>query len=98
MDTPIGPPAPLALRVAPNPARASRVTFTLPRRDHVELGVYDLQGRQLAVLAKGILEPGQYSRVWNGSSGGGKSSKPGVYFYRLNFAGQIRTVRSVVIQ
>ena len=84
-------------RVAGNPARSSRIIFTLPRRDKVELGVYDLQGRQLAVLAKGVMEAGQYSRVWNGAVAGGRS-RPGVYFYRLNYAGEIRTIRSVLIQ
>lgn len=84
--------------VAPNPARASVISFGLPRHDRVELGIFDLQGRQLVMLARGDLPAGQYTRKWNGMDASGKRVNPGVYFYRLKVGSEIRTLRGVLLQ
>ena len=67
----------------PNPARSTRINFTLPRRDHVELAVYDLLGRRIAMLARGAMPAGSYTKQWEGLDDGGKRVGAGVYFYRL---------------
>jgi sugar lactone lactonase YvrE len=83
-------------RVWPSPARGPvRVLFSLPREARARLTVIDLQGREVAVLADGVLPAGRHEQLWNGRSGGGAAAA-GVYFVRL--AAERRTwVRRVVI-
>ena len=79
----------------PNPGTAQRVSFVLPQKARVELGVYDLLGRRVAVLAKGELAAGEYARNWNGRAADGTQTPSGVYFYRLVVGKEIRTLRAV---
>jgi len=78
-----GTPIELALGVSPNPGATHRISFALPRKTAVKLGVYDVLGRRVAVLAEGELPAGRYTREWDGRSRGGLQSPAGVYFYRL---------------
>jgi hypothetical protein len=63
----------------------------------VELAVFDLQGRQLRTLAKGLMPAGSYSQKWDGTDGGGKLVGAGMYFYRLKVGGEERVVRAVTL-
>ncbi len=73
----------------PNPGVKSRLVFSLPQESDVELGVYDLSGRQVELLAKGRMPAGEYTRNWDGKAGAG------VYFYRLTVDGVVHTARTV---
>jgi len=84
--------------VAPNPARVSTISFALPRHDNVELGVFDLMGRQVASLARGDLPAGSYTRKWNGTDASGQRVGPGVYFYRLKVGAELHTLRGVLLK
>ena len=68
----------------PNPFRG-RVTFDfeVPRAAHVRLEVYDLRGRRVKTVEDARLDPGRYSRIWDGSDGAGAPPPEGVYFVRL---------------
>ncbi|HEY2954727.1 MAG TPA: T9SS type A sorting domain-containing protein [Candidatus Eisenbacteria bacterium] len=85
----------VALRAYPNPARSTHLRFSVPRRDDVHLAVYDLLGRQIAVIAKGRFEPGVYSREWNGRDAAGRDAGAGVYLFRLKVGKEVRDVRGV---
>lgn len=73
----------------PNPGVKSRLVFSLPQESDVELGVYDLSGREVAQLAKGRMPAGEYTRQWDGKAGSG------VYFYRLKVNGETYSARAV---
>jgi hypothetical protein len=90
-------PAELSFSVFPNPARSSRVHWTLPEAQNIELGVYDLAGRQVSVLARGRFEAGTYSQAWDGKGSSGTALKAGMYFYRLKVGSEIRTLRAVLL-
>ena len=78
----------------PNPAsREMAVTFEVPRRAPVRVTVLDLQGREVAVLANGVLDAGPYVRTWGGS--GSPSGPAGVYLVRLQSPG-VSLVRKAV--
>jgi hypothetical protein len=79
----------------PNPARTAKFAFSLPRDSDVELGVYDLAGRQVAMVVKGKFAAGAYTRQWNGITKSGKSAEAGVYFYRLKVGSEIKNIRGV---
>ncbi len=47
--------------IHPNPARGvARLNFILPIAAHVELVLYDLQGRRLLLLQDGLMEAGEH--------------------------------------
>ncbi|MFN0156798.1 MAG: T9SS type A sorting domain-containing protein [Bacteroidota bacterium] len=64
----------------PNPFNpTTTLSFDIPRLAHVSLRIFDVLGREVATLVNGTLEPGNYSRQFDGS---GLSS--GLYLYRLD--------------
>ena len=71
----------------PNPFNlATTIRYMLPERTHVRLTVYDVLGREVAVLVEGLQATGAYEHVFEA---GGLPS--GVYLYRLDAGGMIRT-------
>jgi photosystem II stability/assembly factor-like uncharacterized protein len=67
----------------PNPFNPSTViAFRLARRSAVDLRVYDALGREVAVLAEGVLDAGYHSTRFDAASRGS-----GVYYYRLTAGG-----------
>jgi hypothetical protein len=97
VDVENGLPVELALSVVPNPASSQRVTFALPKPGQIELGVYDVSGRRVAMLAKGAFPAGTFSRSWNGADASGRTVGAGMYFYRLRVGQETRLVRAVRI-
>jgi hypothetical protein len=71
--------------VRPNPFHdATVVDFSMGRRGRVNLAVYDVMGRQVRSLARGLwLDPGPQSLRWDGRSESGATTPVGVYFVRL---------------
>lgn len=69
----------LGLACTPNPA-AGRACFSycLPRAGRVEVGVYDAQGRRIALVADAVQSAGPHRVEWDGGS-----LADGVYFVQL---------------
>lgn len=81
-----GVPAAVRLTGAsPNPFNPrTTVTFALDRPREIELAVYDLRGRRLAVLAGGRWDAGEHRLTWDGLDGGGAPLASGEYLLRLD--------------
>jgi len=47
----------------------------------VKLAVFDVQGRQVRVLAEGTFEPGRHEVAWDGQTSAGRAAA-GLYFVR----------------
>lgn len=82
----------------PNPAPAAELAFALPRRDNVELAIFDLAGRRVATLARGVFEPGAYSKRWEGRDDRGRLVGSGIYLYRLRVGKETFILRGVRLQ
>jgi len=69
----------------PSPTRGSvRLSYVLPQAARVELGIFDLGGRRVAVVERNRrVEPGRYSVDWSGKDDEGHEAPPGVYLARL---------------
>lgn len=81
----------------PNPFNPStRIEFTLERAGNVEVAVYDLAGRRVAVLREGLLEAGQHFVNWDGRTDDGTALPAGQYNYVLSTAAG-RVARSMVL-
>ena len=76
----------------PNPANGQTIIpFTVKNNVHVLLGVYDYMGREVAILANGYFQAGEYQGKWNAE---GVSS--GIYFYQLRTGSDILSKKMVV--
>jgi hypothetical protein len=88
-------PAPGEFHLAqnyPNPFNPStRVTFTLPARSNVRLAVFDLLGREVAVLADGLLEAGTHGVTFDA-----RDFSSGVYICRLTSGDRQESIRMVL--
>jgi hypothetical protein len=88
-------------RVTPNPFTTS---MTLQYAIHdaqgadVEIGVFDLAGRQVSVLASGFQSAGVYQARWNGLRADGTRASQGVYFIRGRVAGQTLLSRVLMVK
>ena len=72
--------------VYPNPFNpATRVSFSLKKKGHVSLRVYDVTGRLVRVLVDETREAGTYSTVWKGNTDRGYAAASGVYFCDASF-------------
>jgi len=82
--------------VSPNPSRGPfAVDFAVAHAAHLHLGLLDIQGREVAVLADGEYTAGRYRAQWDGIGTQGKVAM-GVYFLRYQVAGQHFTQRVVI--
>jgi aminopeptidase N len=83
----------------PNPFNPGTwVPFSLPHRAEVTLAVYDLLGREIAVIAHGQFEAGTHTVRWEGTDAGGARVATGVYFCRLRAGTYVETRRMAVIR
>ena len=79
---------------APNPTSGpARVTYAVPEAGPVRLAVYDVRGREVAVLADGPMAPGRYEAAFDGAR-----LAAGVYVLRLSAGGEVVARRAAVVR
>jgi cathepsin K len=81
-----GEPAPAFAfaAVGPNPfCGTTTLGLALPAPEHVELAIYDLTGRCVRVLDRGLLPAGHHAYRWSGTDAAGRHVPAGLYFARL---------------
>jgi concanavalin A-like lectin/glucanase superfamily protein/type IX secretion system substrate protein len=76
----------------PNPFNPStKIAYALPKSGNVSLVVFDLLGREVAVLVNGYKKAGSYDVDFNASA-----LSSGVYFYRIN-AGEFKDTKKMLL-
>jgi hypothetical protein len=98
-----GSAGPVELRLqgnAPNPFNPSTVIhYQLPTAAEVRLDVYDVLGRRLRTLEHGATrKAGPHAVRWDGKDDAGREVASGVYFYRLEAAGEVVTRKMVLMR
>lgn len=85
----------LDLTVSPNPIQShSRIAFTLPEAAWVEVGIYDIFGRQVVALLDGRMDEGFHQ--FNVSEHAGRLAS-GIYFLRFSLdKGAFTTSRKLI--
>jgi hypothetical protein len=91
-DFPLTVPASFALSAFPNPFNPqTTLAFSLPQTTRVELDVFDLTGRTVAVLQDGIMAAGEHRLSFDGND-----LPSGLYFARVR-AGETVVTRKLVL-
>jgi len=76
----------------PNPFNPSTsIKFDIPNLSNVKLLIYDITGREIAVLLNAELQPGSYNYKWNASE-----FASGIYFYKIQ-AGDFSQIKRMVL-
>ncbi|UCD38536.1 MAG: T9SS type A sorting domain-containing protein, partial [Fidelibacterota bacterium] len=78
----------------PNPFNPSTtIRYQLPRAGEVTLVVYDILGREVAILVDGYTEPGYYEVHWNG-----RRFPSGTYFTRLTTPDYTKSIKMLLLK
>ena len=99
---PAGGAGPRGLRlgpVSPNPARgAAGVFFDLPRPGRVRLDLYDVRGRLVRTLVDDSRAAGTHLARWDGRDAAGTPAAAGIYFLRIESAGETKSGRIALLR
>ena len=84
----------MSLLAYPNPFNATTtLRFTVPRAGQTTLRLYDITGREVAVLVNQQQNAGEHTVSFDGSR-----LATGLYFARLEAAGQMQTRKLVLLK
>ena len=76
----------------PNPFNpATTISFSIPETQQVSLKIYDVQGREVAVLINRVMPPGSYRYEWNATA-----FPSGTYFYKIT-AGKFSAIKKMIL-
>jgi agmatine deiminase len=79
----------------PNPFTSSiRFEFTLKESSHINLDIFDLQGRKIATLVDGMKFSGSHQTTWNARESG--NLPEGVYIARMIAGSEVVTKRIIL--
>ena len=85
----------------PNPTRSGvRVELGISVADAgpYAVRIYDVQGRRVAEVNRGVLVPGVHRLLWSGRDSRGLAVAPGVYFFRVEIAGHAWTRKILLMR
>ncbi|MBM2840233.1 MAG: hypothetical protein HW412_761 [Bacteroidetes bacterium] len=74
-----------------NPATTIRFSIPVGTYGHTSLRVYDVLGREVAILVNEVKQPGEYEVQWDASN-----FSSGVYFYRMR-AGSFQDTKKLIL-
>ncbi|HEY3295601.1 MAG TPA: T9SS type A sorting domain-containing protein [bacterium] len=87
-------PSSFTLSCAPNPFNPqTRLSFSLPEAERVNLGLFDILGQRLATLHDGLLSAGEHTISFDGST-----LSAGIYFARLLSPHRQATLKLMLIK
>ncbi len=83
----------------PNPFNpVTVIDYSLGKRCHVRVTVYDLLGRMVRTIVDEEQSSGSHFIAWDGTSDSGSRVASGVYFYRLKAGDVVRTKKMVLLR
>lgn len=89
----------ILLAPSPNPmAGSTEFRFMLPVASQANLTVYDVRGRRIRELHKGVVHAAPTVVAWNGCDEGGARVAQGMYIARLETPSAVVTQRVVVVR
>ena len=88
-----------SFRNYPNPFNPTTViSFRLSASTHVNLSIYDVNGRLVSTLADCMMPGGGHEIVWDGRVSRGEQAASGIYFYKLSTGSEVLTRKMVLLR
>jgi len=88
----------VSIYASPNPTRGhATISFHLYDDTHVDISIYDIQGRLVTTLINGVTHAGLHRVQWDGKDNESRIVPAGVYFYTLATPGTIHTNKLIII-
>ena len=83
----------------PNPFNPiTRISYLLPKTTIIDLTIYDILGRHIVKLDKGLKQPGRHEVIWRGENKHNKKVASGVYIYVLTVEGFVDRKRMLYLK
>ncbi len=83
----------------PNPFNPStNFRIGIPKTGNLRLTVYDLLGREVAIIHEQILQPGYYEMTWAGTLASGQPAASGLYLVRMQANGFQQTRKILLLR
>ena len=83
----------------PNPFNpVTTIQLEIPRQSRVRVTIFSVRGNLVRSLVNGHLAEGSYEVTWNGRDDAGRSVSSGVYIYRLEAEGVVKTRRMAYVK
>ncbi len=83
----------------PNPFNPETVIhYDLLLRSHVDISVYNMIGQRVAILMDKEMDAGRHSIVWDGKDNNQRSLASGVYLYRIEADGFVKTRKLILMR
>lgn len=83
----------------PNPFNPStNIVYRLPASTTVKLSIFNLMGQKIRTLVNESQPAGEYRVEWNGADDNGRAVASGVYLYRLETPGFVKTQKMLLVK
>lgn len=83
----------------PNPFNpVTAINYQLPNPGKITLTIYNILGQQVKMLVNSSQPAGYYTIRWNGRDNAGINVASGVYFYRIQAGGFVKTKKMLLIK
>ncbi|MFW9770141.1 MAG: right-handed parallel beta-helix repeat-containing protein [Candidatus Thorarchaeota archaeon] len=83
----------------PNPFNPmTTINFSLLRRSHVNISVYNILGQKVITLIDEDRSAGTHTLTWDGKSASGSEVSTGIYIYRMQAGEYIRTKKMILLK
>ncbi len=83
----------------PNPFNpATTIEYSLPRRSHATIRIFNLIGQRVATLVDREVSAGSHAVTWNGTDANGTAVATGLYLYRLEAGDHVRTKKMLLLK
>ena len=83
----------------PNPFNAgTTIEYSLPRRSHVTIEVFNVLGQRVRLLVDREKSAGSYTITWDGTNHSGQLVASGVYLYRFQAGDHIETKKMQLLK
>ncbi len=78
----------------PNPFNpVTKIKFGLPNESYVKISIYDILGREVAIIASEELKAGEFVVDWNASD-----FPSGIYFYRIEAGDYVKNSKMILVK
>jgi arabinogalactan endo-1,4-beta-galactosidase len=83
----------------PNPFNPETIVqFSIPRRLHILVNIYNTLGQRVRTLVDGLKDSGTFSVLWDGTDGTGTHLSSGVYLVRMSAGNEILVQKALLLK